>query len=267
MQSDFLIQAQFSTFSNAVQSIIGRTCLIEFGIVKEIIAKGIVRVVVSVAKEPSDVRILNCILIVPSASSVMVNIEPQINDKVIVFFPRRFNSGMFQIDLENADAECNDIIKDDNGEGFTPFTGLAMLANQFRPNEYFNSITLNNGMAEIKLAYSSDDSKNLLTVSTNEKGEVSVKSNAVSLDVKSDNSITIDTSKAKVNIDKDGNITVDAMSGKLTLKNSRASLFDILNNMLRTLNTTLSTSGSPAKHVVDPNQFQQQATDLSNLMQ
>lgn len=87
------------------------------------------------------------------------------------------------------------------------------------------------------------------------------------MDVKSDNSITIDTSKAKVNIDKDGNVTVDAMSGKLTLKNSKASLFNILNGMLKTLNTTLSTSGSPAKHIVDPNQFQQQATDLSNLMQ
>lgn len=220
MTTDFLMKAQTATFSSAVKAIIGRTCLIEFGIIKQVVATGVVKVAVSVAKESSDVRILTCVLISPCSTSFAINFVPKENDKVLVFFPRRFNADMFSLGEGK-----NDIIIDENGEGFTPFTGLAILYNQFR-SDYKNTLTVDNNGA-----------------------------------------IAITTEKASVNIDKDGNVTVDAQDGKITLKNNDASLFDILDSTLSKLNSTLSTSGSPAKHTVDPNQFQQEATDLSNLMQ
>ena len=218
MTTDFLMQAQTATFSSAVKAIIGRTCLIEFGIIKQVIADGVVKVAVSVAKESSDVRILTCVLVSPCSTSFAINFVPKENDKVLVFFPRRFNADMFSTNQ-------NDIIIDENGEGFTPFTGLAVLYNQFR-SDYKNTLTVNNA-----------------------------------------GDIAITTDNASVHIDKDGNVTVDAKKGKITLKNNDASLFDILDSILTTLNSTLTTSGSPAKHTVDPNQFEQEATDLSNLMQ
>lgn len=217
MTTDFLMKAQTATFSNAVKAIIGRTCLIEFGIIKQVVATGVVKVAVSVAKESSDVRILTCVLVSPCSTSFAINFVPKENDKVLVFFPRRFNADMFSTNK-------NDIIIDENGEGFTPFTGLAVLYNQFR-GDYTNTLTVDNG------------------------------------------NITVTTENASVHIDTSGNVTVDAKKGKITLKNNDASLFDILDSMLSKLNSTLSTSGSPAKHIVDPNQFQQEATDLSNLMQ
>lgn len=221
MTTDFLMKAQTATFSNAVKAIIGRTCLIEFGVIKKVIASdnfsGVVQVAVSVAKESSDVRILTCVLVSPCSTSFAINFVPKVNDKVLVFFPRRFNADMFSMSK-------NDIITDENGEGFTPFTGLAVLYNQFR-SDYKNTLTVDEG------------------------------------------DITVTTEKASVHIDTSGNVTVDAKDGKITLKNNNASLFDILNSILTTLNSTLTTSGSPAKHIVDPNQFQQEATDLSNLMQ
>jgi hypothetical protein len=79
--------------------------------------------------------------------------------------------------------------------------------------------------------------------------------------------ITVTTENASVHIDTSGNVTVDAKSGKITLKNNEASLFDILKSTLSKLNSTLSTSGSPAKHTVDPDQFKNEATKLSKLMQ
>lgn len=218
MTTDFLMKAHTATFSNAVKAIIGRTCLIEFGIIKQVVATGVVKVAVSVAKESSDVRILTCALVSPCSTSFAINFVPKENDKVLVFFPRRFNADMFSTNK-------NDIIIDENGEGFTPFTGLAVLYNQFR-SDYKNTLTVNNA-----------------------------------------GDIAITTDNASVHIDKDGNVTVDAKKGKITLKNNKASLFDILDSILTTLNSTLSTSGSPAKHTVDPNQFQQEATDLSKLMQ
>lgn len=217
MTTDFLMEEQTATFSSAVKAIIGRTCLIEFGVIKKIIADGVVQVAVSVAKESSDVRILTCVLVSHCSTSFAINFVPKENDKVLVFFPRRFNADMFSMSK-------NDIITDENGEGFTPFTGLAVLYNQFR-GDYKNTLTVDNG------------------------------------------DITVTTEKASVHIDASGNVTVDAKDGKITLKNNNASLFDILDSILTTLNSTLSTSGSPAKHIVDPNQFQQEATDLSNLMQ
>lgn len=217
MTTDFLMEEQTATFSSAVKAIIGRTCLIEFGIIKQVVATGVVKVAVSVAKSSSDVRILTCVLISPCSTSFAINFVPKENDKVLVFFPRRFNADMFSTNK-------NDIIIDENGEGFTPFTGLAVLYNQFR-SDYTNTLTVDNG------------------------------------------DITVTTANASVHIDTSGNVTVDAQDGKITLKNNKASLFDILDSILTTLNSTLSTSGSPAKHTVDPNQFQQEATDLSNLMQ
>lgn len=218
MTTDFLMEEQTATFSSAVKAIIGRTCLIEFGIIKQVVATGVVKVAVSVAKESSDVRILTCVLVSPCSTSFAINFVPKENDKVLVFFPRRFNADMFSTNK-------NDIIIDENGEGFTPFTGLAVLYNQFR-SDYKNTLTVNNA-----------------------------------------GDIAITTDNASVHIDKDGNVTVDAKKGKITLKNNEASLFDILDSMLSKLNSTLSTSGSPAKHTVDPNQFEDEATDLSNLMQ
>lgn len=217
MTTDFLMKAHTATFSNAVKAIIGRTCLIEFGIIKQVVATGVVKVAVSVAKSSSDVRILTCVLISPCSTSFAINFVPKENDKVLVFFPRRFNADMFSTNK-------NDIIIDENGEGFTPFTGLAVLYNQFR-SDYTNTLTVDNG------------------------------------------NITVTTENASVHIDTSGNITVDAKDGKITLKNNNASLFGILDSMLSKLNSTLSTSGSPAKHTVDPDQFKTEATDLSNLMQ
>ena len=76
----------------------------------------------------------------------------------------------------------------------------------------------------------------------------------------------IETPKAKISIDTEGNITVDAMQGKIALKNSSASLYTILKDTLQVLNTSLATSGSPASHVVNPQQFSTQATQLDQLM-
>ena len=76
--------------------------------------------------------------------------------------------------------------------------------------------------------------------------------------------VNIKTNKLTGN--KEGNITVDAMQGKIALKNNSASLYTILKDTLQVLNTSLATSGSPASHVVNPQQFSTQASQLDQLM-
>lgn len=62
-------------------------------------------------------------------------------------------------------------------------------------------------------------------------------------------------------------VAIDGTDGKVSIKNGQASMYDILKGMLQILNTSLATQGSPAAHTVVPNQFQQQATALDNLME
>jgi hypothetical protein len=175
MSTDFLMKTQTATFSNAVKAIIGRSCLIEFGIIKRIIAGGsVVQVAVSVAKDASDTRILPCVLVSPCASSFAINIVPKVNDKVLVFLPRRFNADMFSTNQ-------NDIITDANGEGFTPFTGLAILYNQFR-GDYKNKLTVDNGditVATEKASIHIDTSGNI-TVDA-KSGKINIKNTATNL--------------------------------------------------------------------------------------
>lgn len=223
--------------SNAViQSMINDSFMIEFGVIKEVVAEGVVNVIASCADKNRDAKLFTCVYGGFATSELSIVVEPKVDDKVIVLFPRRFLPQMFK--LEN-----NEIIVAKNTRKRGVFSGIALP---------FSQIT--------------DEYKNILKIQ--EDGTFDFKTeNDLNINVNKDNEITIDTTKAKVTIDKDGNVSIDAMDGKLTLKNNKASLFDILKSMLQTLNTNLSTSGSPAKHIVDPQQFSTEATDLNNLMQ
>lgn len=211
MTTDFLMKAQTATFSNAVKAIIGRTCLIEFGIIKQVVATGVVKVAVSVAKESSDVRILTCVLISPCSTSFAINFVPKENDKVLVFFPRRFNADMFSTNK-------NDIIIDENGEGFTPFTGLAVLYNQFR-GDYKNKLTVDNG-------------------------DITVATEKVSIHIDTSGNITVNADKG-VTVNASSDVTVNANSGKVSVKNSSTDLKTVLKDLSDTIKN-LKTEGTAA---------------------
>ena len=257
---DFGLESLLSNKADIINRMIRSTFIIEFGIVKAIPAKGIVTVETSVAGSNDSIAIMDCVLASTVNKSIAVDIIPQIDDKVIIFFPKSFSPDMFN-------AENNEPIITDIPKGYNLFCGIAVLLNQFITAENKNFLTIDSGKISLNVAYSEDDEANLLVINTNENGEISLKSNDVSVDIKNDNSISIDTTKATVSIDSSGNVTVNAMDGKVSVKNNQADLYTILNGMLQILNSTLATAGSPASHTVVPNQFQQQSTDLNNLMQ
>lgn len=236
VKMDNLLNALGLSESDMLHKVIGNTFIVEMGIIKDIPSDGIVTVEMSVATAPENIMITNCVLVNTASSSFSVNIKPNIDDKVIVLFPRKFAGAMFN-------PEENEPIISEAVIGYSLIGGIAILMNQYQEDYHKNSIDISDG--KIKITTQKD----------------------VNIEINKDKEISIDTGKAKVSIDKDGNVTIDAMSGKISLKNSQASLFDILDGMLNVLNNTLSTSGSPSKHIVDPNQFQQQATQLGQLMQ
>lgn len=264
--------------ADTLHRVINNTFIVEMGIVKDIPSDGIVTVEMSVANDAENIVVTNCVLANFASSSVTVNIKPNIDDKVLVLFPRKFAGGMFN-------PETNEPIISEAVTGYCMTGGIAILMNQYQEAFHKNFIDVSDGKLTMKLAYSEDDEKNLLVLETNELGEITlqtndnftetvnkdgeldIKCNDTNINVNKSNEIAITTGKAKVNIDSSGNITIDAMGGKLSLKNDKASLFSILDGMLKILNSSLATQGSPASHTVIPQQFSQQSTQLGQLMQ
>ena len=264
--------------ADTLHRVINNTFIVEMGIIKDIPSDGIVTVEMSVTNDAENIVVTNCVLANFASSSVTVNIKPNVDDKVLVLFPRKFAGGMFN-------PETNEPIISEAVTGYCMTGGIAILMNQYQEAFHKNFIDVSDGKLTMKLAYSENDEKNLLVLETNELGEIilqtndnftetvnkdgelDIKCNDTSINVNKSNEIAITTGKAKVNIDSSGNITIDAMGGKLSLKNNKASLFNILNGMLQILNSSLATAGSPASHTVVPQQFSQQSTQLGQLMQ
>lgn len=257
---NFMLAAQAQNTSDMLHRVIGNTFIIEYGIIKAIPAEGIVTVEMSVARKASEIVITDCVLASFASSSFSVDIKPNINDKVIVLFPRKFNNDMFQADKDET------IIRPVSS-GYNIMSGIAVLLNQFQPSTHKNFMQIENGKFTMKLGYNEDEDKNMAEVTTDENGKIVIRNDVVTVTLESDGGVTLDNGKADITVDKNGNVGINAKSGKISIKNNSASLYSILNGMLTTLNSTLATAGSPASHTVVPNQFTQQSTQLGQLMQ
>ena len=246
--------------SDMLHRVIGTTFIVEYGIIKKIPATGIVTVEMAVADSADDIIITNCVLASFASSSVTVNIKPNIDDKVIVLFPRRFAGKMFN-------PETNEPVITDCGNGYTIMGGIAILLNQYQETYHKNYIDISDGCITLKMAYSEDDDKNLFTfesnadgeltlvsnnvqITTNKDSEFTLVSNNVQIAANKDSEITVTNGKAKITVDKNGNVTIDAQ-GKYTVKNGTTDLKQVVDGLATELEN-LTTVGSPATQATSP---------------
>ena len=246
--------------ADATHRRIGATYIVDYGIIKDIPTDGIVTVEMSASKDKQSITITNCILASFASSSFTVKIKPNIDDKVIVLFPKNYSSRMF-------DKEVNETIISQATEGYCLLGGIAILLNQFQ-DFHKNYIDFSDGCADIKLAYSEDDDKNFISLNTNKDGEITltvkdkfsqkidkdgalnITSNNTSIEINKDDEITVNNGKATVTIDKNGNVKIDT-SGKYTIKNSSTNLKDVIDGVAKELEN-LTTVGSPATQATSP---------------
>ena len=246
--------------ADATHRRIGATYIVDYGIIKDIPTDGIVTVEMSASKDKQSITVTNCILASFASSSFTVKIKPNIDDKVIVLFPKNYSSRMF-------DKEVNETIISQATEGYCLLGGIAILLNQFQ-DFHKNYIDFSDGCADIKLAYSEDDDKNFISLNTNKDGEITltvkdkfsqkidkdgalnITSNKTKIGINKDDEITVNNGKATVTIDKNGNVKIDT-SGKYTIKNSSTSLKDVIDGVAKELEN-LTTVGSPATQATSP---------------
>lgn len=203
---------------STIRRMINNSCIVDFGIVQNVPSEGLVDVSVAVSKTKQDMQIMTCILANPASSSLTMYIKPNVGDRVIVLYPRLFDSDMFTVD----DAKKQEVIVNSQAKGYNLASGIAILMNQYKEASHKNFLNLDDGKLTLKLAYDKDNDKNLLTLETNENGEVSINSNDNTLDFNKDGELSVsvaydadnDKHLLTLNTDKNGAVHLDSNEGK-----------------------------------------------------
>lgn len=196
-------------FVSAVEAIIKRSCIIDYGIVQKVRdgVKGIVDVSLAVAKTRQDMTIMTCVLANIASSSFTVDIEPNVGDRVLVVYPRYYDEKMFT--LSKVATKNTDIIVNERAKGYNLTTGIAILMNQYREDTHNNFLHVENGTVELKLAFKDD--ANLFNLTVSEDGEVTCSSNDITMTTNKDNEYTFTTGEEgvslSINKDKEVNFT------------------------------------------------------------
>lgn len=220
---NFIAQEAGLNFNSVVEAIIKHSCIIDYGIIQNIVADGVVDVSVAVSKTEQDMLCMTCVLANIAGAGFTLNVKPSVGDRVLVVYPRIYDDKMFTV--PDSDTEKKKLIVNFNAKGYNLMSGIAILINQYKKASHKNVVTVDNG-------------------------NISAKLNKVEITTDSDGAITVDNGKATVNIDKDGNVTVNAQ-GKYTIKNSSTDLLTVISD-LNTILKSLKTTGSETAQTISP---------------
>lgn len=196
-EKNIFLEATAQSLGDMLHRVINNTFIVEYGIIKNIPAEGVVTVEMSVAEKANDIVITDCVLASFASSSVTVRIKPNIDDKVMVLFPRKFHSDMFQKDK-------NEPIIAEATTGYNVLTGIAILLNQYQEATHKNFIDISDGNLTMKLGYNKDEEKNMVSVTTDKDGNIQLVNPKITLELNADGSYEINNGKSKVVVDSDG---------------------------------------------------------------
>lgn len=260
------LKALNANLPSAVQATVKKSCLVDFGIVKEIVADGIVKVLISVAERNEDIKVITCVYANPASSNLALKIVPKVNDKVIVFYSRYFNPSMFSLEEKEA-------IVDSYGEGYNMYSGIAIPLNQFKNSSYHRYLKADKDKLTLALGYDKSTKENKFVAEVDENGNVNLTVGDISLEDGNGNKVESSSSGIEVT-DKFGNvITTDstgvhiqpATGNKFEVKNSTSDLATILKDILSVLQglVTPMTITSPTGSCVYANA----GTDLPKIVE
>jgi hypothetical protein len=243
MNKDVALRGVGSSTQDMLNRFLSSSFIVDYGIIKEIPAEGIVTVMMACATSENNVVVTDCVYANIASSALTVSIKPAVDDKVVVLFPRHFDREMFDPDVKGT-------LLSESCAGYNLMGGIAVPLSQFHPDAHHNSIVFDGGAFDLETAWDKDSKKNLLSVKGGADGSLEVKSNDIEIDLNKDNSFSVKNGKATVTVDKDGNVTIDAQ-GKLDFKNQGTSLQKVIDGLATELEN-LVTTGSPATQTTSP---------------
>lgn len=227
MADNLLAGSENLGFVQAVEAIIKRSCIIDYGVITKVESKGIVQVGIAVTTSDKDLTYITCVLANIASSAFTLDVIPEVGDKVIVLYPRMFDPDMFTV--PDSQQDLKKIIKNENASGYNLMSGIAFLFNQCKIASHKNVIKVEQGNIDIKLAYSKDDEENLISLLTDKDGAVTFQSNDFTVEINKDSELTVTNLKATVKLDKKGYLSysnTDDNKTKLEFTSSGMTLQD-----------------------------------------
>lgn len=170
---NFLAGNQSLNFDTVVESIVKRSCIIDFGIVQSIPAKGLVNVSVAVSDTEQNMFCMTCVLASIASSSFTLDLLPNVGDRVLVVYPRLYDNKMFTV-TDNED-DNKKVIVNQKAKGYNLMSGIAILMNQYKTDGHMNVLKIEDGKMSLNLAYDKDNDKHKFTITTDEDGAYSIK--------------------------------------------------------------------------------------------
>ena len=151
MDNDFNFIAQEAglNFNTAVEAIIKRSCIVDFGIVQDVVADGVVDVSVAVAHTEQSMMCMTCVLANIASSAFTLNVKPHKGDRVLIVYPRIYNDDMFSVkDDEDKDVEVK---IDSEASGYNLASGIAILLNQYKESGHKNIVTIDKDSLNVEM--------------------------------------------------------------------------------------------------------------------
>ena len=217
---NFISQEAGLNFNTVVEAIIKRSCIIDFGIVQDVVSDGIVDVSVAVSKTAQDMLCMTCVLANIASKAFTLNVKPHKGDRVLVVYPRLYDDKMFN--FTGNETDDTELKVNYEAKGYNLASGIAILISQYREEGHKNVITVEDGNITAKL--------NKVEFTTTKDGDITVSNKKATISIDKDGAITVDNGKATIDIDKNGNVSVDAQ-GKYTIKNSSTDLTTVISKL------------------------------------
>ena len=146
---NFLTQQAGINFNTVVEAIIKRSCIIDFGIIQNVVADGVVDVSVAVSHTEQSMLCMTCVLANIASSAFTLNIKPHKGDRVLIIYPRLYNDDMFDVaDDEDKDTE---LTVDSNASGYNLASGIAILMNQYKTDGHKNVVTIDKDSMDVEM--------------------------------------------------------------------------------------------------------------------
>lgn len=208
---DFVSGKQGLDFSSAIENMIKQSCIIDFGIVQNVVADGIVDVSVAVSKTAQDMVCMTCVLANIASSNFTLKVVPKKGDRVLVVYPRIFSDTMFNV--KGDETKDVEIVVDKDAKGYNLASGIAVLLNQYKSSGHKNVITIDEGGAFTfvnEKATVSLDSDGYLHYTNNDDGKskIDFSSSGFIIQDKAENKIVSDTTSGSECIIINGNLKV-----------------------------------------------------------
>ena len=157
-QPNFIAQEAGLNFGSVVEAIIKRSCIVDYGIVQDIVADGVVDVALAVSRTEQDMFCMTCVLANIASAGFTLNIKPKKGDRVLVVYPRIFDDDMFTV--PDGDDALKPIINYD-AKGYNLMSGIAILLNQYKEASHKNVITIDE---DGYFKYENGDEKTIIEV-------------------------------------------------------------------------------------------------------